>query len=186
MLLVPNGEFLPYLTKGLLSIYSLNMDLRQRLYQRGEKIEPAHLPVGKAGTPKGKIGGTICSSIVSPSLNRQMTKKGSQFLVVISSDAPFHGAKALLTQNLAMSKLRAVENRRYFAQATNIGYSFLINPKGTVIIKSSQLGNEILFSNIQLIDEKTIYTKFSDWIILLAVLILFCLTSKKWYNKKVK
>ena len=176
MLLVPNGEFLPYLTKALLSIYSFNLKYEQRLSQPGERVNPAQ-------TEKGTIGGTICSSILSPNLNRQMVKNGAQFLVVVSSDAPFHGAETLLAQNLAMSKLRAVENRRYFAQATNMGYSFLINPKGKVVAKNPELGNKILFSDIQLINKKTIYTRFNDWIILLAVLILFLLTFKKWYNK---
>jgi len=171
MLLIPNGEFMPYLTKALLSFDAGN---QKRLTQRGEKYTPAF-------TSKGIIGGTICSSIISPNLQRQMAKKGAEFLVVVSSDAPFHGSKALLSQNLAMSKLRAVENRRYFAQATNMGYSFLLDPKGKIVLKSTELENNILFTNIQLINKKTIYTKFGDWILILA--ILFCLTFKKWYNK---
>jgi apolipoprotein N-acyltransferase len=175
MLLVPNGEFLPYVTNSLLNIYSFEAKFKERFYQRGEKLSPAHLP-------KGIIGGTICSSIVSPNIQRQITKKGAEFLVVISSDAPFHGNKSLLTQNLAMSKLRAVENRRYFAQATNMGYSFLINPQGKVIAKTPQLGNGLLFSDIQLINKKTIYTRFGDWLIIGVILLLIPLTFKKCYN----
>ena len=174
MLLVPNGEFLPYLSKALLSIYSFDMMKERRFYERGEKIEPVN-----------NIGATICSSILSPSLQRQMTKKGAEFLVVVSSDAPFHGSKTLLAQNLAMSKLRAVENRRYFAQATNMGYSFLLNPKGKIVVKSSELGNEILFGDIYLSNKKTIYTKFGDWIIILSTAILL-LTAILCYNNRRK
>ena len=180
MLLVPNGEFLPYLSKALLSIYSFDMMKERRFYEQGEKIK-----IGK--TPKGNIGGTICSSILSPSLQRQMTKKGAEFLVVVSSDAPFHGSKTLLAQNLAMSKLRAVENRRYFAQTTNMGYSFLLNPKGETIIKGSKLGNKILFGDIYLSNKKTIYTKFGDWIIIFALILILStipLTPVLWYNKE--
>lgn len=177
-LLVPNGDFLPYITKLFLNIYSFNVKLKQRLYQPGEKVEPAQ-------TPKGIIGGTICSSILSPQINRQMTKKGAEFLVVVSSDAPFHGSKSLLAQNLAMSKLRAIENRRYFAQATNMGYSFLLDSKGKIITKSSDFGNKILSSDIKLIDKKTIYTKFGDWVLVFAFLILLILIFKKAMSKKV-
>jgi len=174
MLLVPNGDYLPYLTKAILNIcsFGIGTEYEQRLHQRGEKINVAHLPAGKAGSSKGNIGGTICSSIVSPEINRKMTKNGAEFLVVVSSDAPFHGSKTLLAQNLAMSKLRAIENRRYFAQATNMGYSFLLNPKGEIIVKTSQFGNKILFSSIYLLNKKTIYTKFNDWIVILAALVL--------------
>lgn len=101
-----------------------------------------------------------------------MTKKGAEFLVVVSSDAPFHGAKALLAQNLAMSKLRAIENRRYFAQATNMGYSFLLDTAGNLITKPSKLGNKIIFSDIQLLKDETIYNKLGDWVLILAALII--------------
>ncbi len=176
MLLIPGGDYLPYSLKILLEIYSFNMKYEQRLYKRGEKVEAVQ-------TPKGNIGGTICSSILSPDINRQMTKTGAELLVVVSSDAPFHGSEALLTQNLAISQLRAVENRRYFAQATNMGYSFLLNSKGEIVIKSSQLGNEILFSNIYLLNKKTVYTKSGDWVIILSTIMLL-LTFILWYNNK--
>lgn len=172
-LLVPNGEFLPYLTKALLSIYSFDLERGQRFYSKGDKIAPTQ-----------NIGATICSSILSPNIQRQMTKKGAEFLAVVSSDAPFHGSKSLLSQNLAMSKLRAVENRRYFSQATNMGYSFLLDPKGKILAKGSELGNEILFSDIYLLNKKAIYTKFGDWIIVLAILSTVLLTSNLCYNKK--
>ncbi len=174
-LLVPNGDFLPYLTKAFLSLYSFNAKIESRLYQKGEQSNPVQ-------TQKGNIGGTICSSIVSPEINRQMTKNGAEVLIVVSSDAPFHGNPNLLAQNLAMSKLRAVENRRYFAQATNLGYSFLLGPNGETIAKTSKFGNEILFSGIYLLDKKTTYTKLGDLIVVLST-ILLGLTFILWYNK---
>jgi apolipoprotein N-acyltransferase len=178
MLLVPNGDFVPYLTKLFLKIYSFGAIPKQRFYEKGEINDSAQ-------TPQGKIGGAICSSIVSPNLNREQTKKGAQFLVVVSSDAPFHGSKSLLGQNLAMSKIRAVENNRYFAQATNMGYSFLINPRGQVISMSEKFGNEILFSEIKLIDKKTIYTQFGDWIIVFAILVLIFAFLRIFKNYKI-
>lgn len=182
LLLIPNGEFMPYLTKTFLSIYSFDTRYKQRLINKGEDIGPAFVPL--RGTT-ARLGGTICSSILSPNINRQMTKKGAEFLVVVSSDAPFHGSKALLAQNLAMSKLRAVENRRYFAQSTNMGYSFLLYPNGKIAKKSSELGNAILFSNIKLNNKKTIYTKFGDWIIILAIIILVVFTKLCFVRNRV-
>jgi len=164
-LLVANGDFLSYITKFILIAFSYKGDFEKRLYQKGEISAPTT-------TPKGIIGGTICSSILSPQINRQMTKNGAEFLVVVSSDSPFHGSKPLLEQNLAMSKLRAIENRRYFAQATNMGYSFLLDPRGKIVIKSEKFGNEILFANIALTDKKTPYTKYGDWFVFLAFIAL--------------
>jgi len=177
VLLVPNGDYLPYIAKIFLKLYSFDIQHEQKLYQKGDKIEPTK-------TPKGIIGGTVCSSVISPYIHREMTNKGADFLVVVSSDAPFHGSISLLTQNLAMSKLRAVENRRYLAQATNMGYSFLINPKGKISVKNNELGNKILFANIQFIEKKTIYAKSGDWLIILSTIVLL-LIFILCYNKKV-
>jgi len=185
-LLVANGDFLPYFTRFLFGLYSYKSNFEQRLYQKGEIDMPTQ-------TPKGIVGGTICSSIVSPQENRQITNNGAEFLAVVSSDAPFHKSNALLEQNLAMSQFRAVENRRYLAQATNMGYAFLIDAQGKIIAKSTDFGNKILFANIQLLDKKTPYTKFGDWIVFAAFVILlialsypqvltFLLQKKKLYN----
>jgi len=179
LLLVPGGDYLPYWIKTVLRLYSFNMKINERIYQKGETIKPA-------STPKGKIGGTICSSILSPNINREMTKKGAEFLVSVSSDAPFHGSNSLLTQNLAMSKLRAVENRRYFAQATNMGYSFLLSPKGEILAKSSELGNKIFFSDIYMLNQKTIYTKIGDVLVIFgAFIIMLNIIYIKFIHKKL-
>jgi len=164
-LLFANGDFLPYITKFLLSIYTYKENFEKRLYQKGEIDTPAQ-------TPKGVVGGTICASVVSPQINRQMANKGAEFLVIVASDAPFHKSKALLGQNFAMSQFRAVENRRYFAQSTNMGYSYLLSPEGETVVKSQNFGNEVLFANIELLNKKTPYTKFGDWLVLATFIVL--------------
>lgn len=181
MLLIPNGDFFPYLTKFFLNFYSFGIKNKQRFYSKGKEAKIAQ-------TQKGNIGGTICSSIISPIIQRQMTTKGAELLIVVSSDAPFHGSNALLSQNLAMSKIRAIENRRYFGQSTNMGYSFLLNSKGKIIAKSSKIGNEVLVSKLFLSNKKTIYTKFGDWIIFFAILGLstIYLLSVLCYNRNNK
>lgn len=164
--LMPNGDYLPYLTRFLLNIYSFQTDLSQRFFQRGESPY-----IGK--TPKGNIGGSICTGFLSPDMNRKMANNGAEIIISVSSDAPFHSAKSLLAQNMAISQFRAIENRRYFAQATNMGYSFILNEKGEIIIESSQFGNQILFSDIELLNQKTIYMRYGDWMLIFAVFILF-------------
>jgi len=165
MFLMPNGDYLPYITKLFLNIYSFDLDLRGKFFERGEYPYVAK-------TQKGNLGGSICTGFLSLSMNRKMTNDGAEILISVSSDAPFHGSKTLLNQNLAISQFRAVENNRYFAQATNMGYSFLINSRGQIINISEKFGNEILFPEAKLIDKKTIYTQFGDWIMVFAIIIL--------------
>lgn len=164
-LLVANGDFLPYISKFFMSIYTYKGGFEKRLYQKGEVKIPAQ-------TPKGVVGGTICSSVVSPQINRQMTNQGAEFLAVVASDAPFHKSNSLLEQNFVMSKFRAIENRRYFTQATNMGYSYLLDAQGNIVMMPKDFGNNILFADLQLLHKKTLYTKYGDWIILLAFIVL--------------
>ena len=165
-LLVPNGDFLPYIAELLSGFFFQdNNKFKERLYQKGEINSPTQ-------TPKGIIGGTICSSILSPEINREMAYGGAEFLAVVSSDSPFHGAKSLLEQNLAMSKFRAVENRKFFAQATNMGHSFVLDPHGAINAISGKTGNEIIFAKITLNQQKTPYTKHGDWFVFAGFIVL--------------
>ena len=44
MLLVPNGDFLPYITKFILSLYSFDIKYEQKFFNRGEKTNQPQLP----------------------------------------------------------------------------------------------------------------------------------------------
>ncbi len=176
--LMPNGEYLPYITKLFLNLYSFDINLDPIFFSRGDS--------GVAETQKGKIGGTICTGFMSPNTNRQMSKNGAEILLSVSSDAPFHGSKTLLNQITAMTKFRAIENRRYLGQSANMGYSFLIDSKGILINRFPIMGVGVLFANAKLLNVTTIYTKFGDWIIvaIIFVLLLFLISRfcKKCYN----
>ncbi|MCX6730213.1 MAG: hypothetical protein NT058_01820, partial [Candidatus Portnoybacteria bacterium] len=178
--LMPNGDYLPYVTKLFLNLYSFNTDMSQKFFSRGDSRV--------AKTAKGNIGGSICTGFMSPDTNRKMTKDGAEILISASSDAPFHGSQNLLRQIMAMTKFRAIENRRYFGQATNMGYSFLIDSKGKFVEKSSTLGIGILFTDAKLLNIETTYTKLGDWVVFVAVFVLLsflfiCLTKNAIINR---
>lgn len=162
--LMPNGEYLPYITKLLLNLYSFNINTDLIFFSRGDSRV--------AETPKGKIGGTICTGFMSSNINRQMSKNGAEILLSVASDAPFHGSQILSSQILAMTKFRAIENRRYFGQSANMGYSFLINSKGRIVNQFSIIKTDILFANAKLLNTTTAYMVFGDWIIFAVIVVL--------------
>ena len=59
----------------------------------------------------------------------------SRALFVLTNDEWFSGSEAP-AQHLAMSQMRAVENRRWVAQSANGGYTFAINSHGRVVAQS--------------------------------------------------
>ncbi len=163
--LMPNGDYLPYITELFLKMYSFKSDLSQKFFSRGSSFSVAE-------TPKGVLGGTICTGFMSPNENRQMAKNKATILISASSDAPFHGSKKLLNQIIGMTKFRAIENHRYFAQATNMGYSFLLDYHGLIVDKPEKIDNRIIIVDAELSNVETFYTKLGDWIIYLAILTL--------------
>ena len=86
----------------------------------------------------------------------------------------------LNTQTLSMLQFRAAENKRYLVRATNFGSSAIINEKGEIVKITPDLENQILSGQVFPISKKSFYTKFGDWILIVALsAILFRIFCKK-------
>jgi apolipoprotein N-acyltransferase len=154
MLLMFNGEYLPYIVSFAARLIGQSGwvdDFNNfRSYSKGEEIT--------SGEFDGiKMGALFCSEIVSPELYRSVTKKGAEVLINIASDAAFHNSSLLVKQMLDTAKVRAVENNRYFIQAGNSGPSFIIDNKGRVVMFSDNPGAEILYGEVRVIGDKSVY-----------------------------
>ena len=168
-MIFPGGEYIPHFVRGLASVFGGHDLLKRvetlRVLSAGEK------PDLVVPTRHGKIGGLICSGIISTELPANMTRAGAQMIVVTSSNALFRSNKVILEGNVAMSQLRAVESGRYLLLSTNGGYSFAINSVGTVIRRqyaSDSPGNV----SVVLLNHKTLYIRFGNWVVLLSAAIL--------------
>lgn len=165
LLLVPYGDYMPYLFEWLARI--INNQWLEKLEdargsQRGEKM--ALLSDGKFFQ-----GGVLfCSEVLSPVLYRQATQKGAQVLFNLGSLAFSRGSKLLDSQTQAMLQMRAAENGRYLVRSTNFGTSYIINYRGEIIKKTQNLENQVLHGEVGIIYQKTFYTKYGDWILILA------------------
>jgi len=101
--------------------------------------------------------------------------KGADFFLNISNDGWFNHS-AELTQHMAVSVFRAVENRVGIARAVNTGMSGFIDPTGRIrdMIPIAKQGH--LVSNVIVDSRITLYTKWGDWFgigcALLALLLL--------------
>lgn len=85
-----------------------------------------------------KLGDVICFEVAYDELVRSSVAAGAQLLVVQSNNATF-GRTAETYQQLAMSRLRAVETGRTVVQATTTGVSAIIGPDGNVLVRSGPL-----------------------------------------------
>ena len=78
-----------------------------------------------------KVGVMICYESVYGDWSRVATRKGANFLAVITNDG-WWGDTPGYHQHFNFARLRAIENRRDVVQAANTGTSGLIDQKGDV------------------------------------------------------
>ncbi len=82
-----------------------------------------------------KFSPLICFEGVFPQLSRTYAKKGADVLVVITNDAWFKKTR-LPYEHANNTKIRAVETRLPLIRAANTGISYIIDPKGKVVIST--------------------------------------------------
>jgi len=116
---------------------------------------------GVAPTPHGALGVFICYEDIFPQLVRRVTRAGAQVLVNISNDAWF-GRSAAGLQELEMTRLRAIENRRYLLRATNDGITVLIDPYGRVKKQIPRYETAAVAVKFSYLGAETFYTRHGD------------------------
>jgi apolipoprotein N-acyltransferase len=91
------------------------------------------------------LGDVICFEVAYDDLVRSSVQAGARLLVVQTNNATF-GHTAETYQQLAMSRLRAIETGRTVLQASTTGISAVISPNGTVLRRSTTLFRPALLS----------------------------------------
>jgi apolipoprotein N-acyltransferase len=126
---VPFGEYIPLRSVAKLISSDVNLVAQDMAAGHGN------------GLVKGgpvPIGDVICFEVAYDSLVRSSVDAGARLLVVQTNNATF-GHTAETYQQLAMSKLRAIEHGRTVIQVATTGSSAIIKPDGTVLAKSPTL-----------------------------------------------
>jgi len=159
VLLVPLGETVPF-REQLPFLQAFGVVERDLL--PGDSLEP--LRVGKL-----RIGAVICMESTSPWIARAMARRGANLLVVISNESWF-GRTAALEQHLAFSILRAVETRRWLIRCAPEGISAFISPDG-MVRRVPAFHEATPLQTVRLIEERTLYVRWGDWIVPLSALL---------------
>ncbi|HEY3736485.1 MAG TPA: apolipoprotein N-acyltransferase [Jatrophihabitans sp.] len=126
---VPFGEYIPLRSISDRVSSAAKLVTNQMLAGKGNGL------VNGAAVPLGDV---ICFEVAYDSLVRSSVKAGAQLLVVQTNNATF-GHTAETYQQLAMTKLRAVETGRTVMQVATTGKSAVIDPNGRVLTQSGAL-----------------------------------------------
>ena len=122
-----------------------------------------------------KIGVPICYESIFGELFSKFVKNGAQVMCVITNDA-WWGESPGYKQHFEMSRLRAIETRRYILRAANTGISGFIDHLGEINQKTAYETRTAIVQTVYINDEVTFYTKHGDYLarimLVLSVLIL--------------
>jgi apolipoprotein N-acyltransferase len=114
-----------------------------------------------------RVGVAICWEIAFNDVVAESINAGAQVLAVPSNNATF-GLSDMTYQQLAMSRVRAVEHNRPVIVATTSGVSALITPEGVVTESTEQFTQEVLVDRITLRDTTTLATRLRsvpEWVL---------------------
>jgi apolipoprotein N-acyltransferase len=150
---VPFAEYIPY--RSFFRIFSAKVDLVTRDFAAGDQA--GVLQLGPA-----RVGDVICFEVAYDDIVRDTILGGAQLLVVQTNNATF-GYTDESVQQLAMSRLRAVEAGRAVIHISTVGVSGLIEPDGSVVDGSKLFTRDVLSARLPLRTGFTAATRVGVW-----------------------
>lgn len=158
---VPFAEYVPY--RSVFRRITDKVDLVPRDFVAGRG--PNLLRVGPAA-----VGVAICFEVAFDDLLREAVRGGADLLAVQTNNATF-GRTDESVQQLAMSRLRAVEHGRAVAHVSTVGVSALIRPDGSVVQRSGHFTRQTLLASLPQRTDLTLATRLGAWPEALLVLV---------------
>ncbi|MFD8588937.1 apolipoprotein N-acyltransferase [Streptomyces sp. NPDC059637] len=143
---VPFGEYVPY--REALSKVITRLERVPRDFWPGEGT--GVLQVGPA-----RLGDVICFEVAYDGIVRGTVNDGARAVVVQTNNATY-GNTGQPEQQLAMSRLRAVEHGRAFVTAATSGISAVVSPDGRVLQRTEEFTQDVLTADLPLRDARTV------------------------------
>ncbi len=98
-----------------------------------------------------RLGVPICYELLFPELVRHFVADGAELLVAITNDA-WYGRTGAPDQFLAITAMRAAENRVAVVRAANTGFSGIIDARGRIREKSGLFESGYVIADVELGD----------------------------------
>lgn len=155
----PFAEYIPM--RSFVRHFSDAVDLVTRDMLPG--TEPGVVPMASQRLARTVVlGDVICFEVAYDGIVREAVAEGGEVLVVQTNNASF-GWSDESTQQLAMSRLRAVEHGRATVQISTVGVSAVIAPNGAVVRQTGLFTAEQLVADLPLRQTLTPATRAGDW-----------------------
>lgn len=167
---VPFAEYIPY--RPFFRMFSDKVDLVVRDFVAGDHVGLFRVP--RAGGGDIAVGLNICFEVAVDDVVRDSVRQGADLIAVQTNNATF-GMTDESVQQLAISRLRAIEHGRSVVHISNVGVSALITPDGTPHQETALFTSAVLAGELPLRTQPTLATRVGsrpEWIACFVVLIL--------------
>ncbi|BAU81496.1 polyprenol-phosphate-mannosyl transferase [Streptomyces laurentii] len=145
----PFGEYIPM--RPFVRLFNKDVDRVSRDFGPGDKVGVFDL----AGT---KVGLATCYEAAFDWAVRDTVTHGAQLITVPSNNATF-GRSEMTYQQLAMSRVRAVEHSRSVVVPVTSGVSAIIRPDGEIVARSELFTPDVLVEKVPLRSSQTPATR---------------------------
>ncbi|TDC74822.1 apolipoprotein N-acyltransferase [Streptomyces hainanensis] len=155
---VPFGEYVPF--REQLSTFISRLERVPRDFYPGDHT--GVLDVGPA-----RLGDVICFEVAYDGIIRDTVNDGARALVVQTNNATY-GNTGQPEQQLAMSRLRAVEHGRAIVTAATSGISAVVAPDGRIEQRTEEFTRDVLTTELPLRDGRTVADRIGaapEWIL---------------------
>ena len=168
---VPFAEYIPW--RDFFRVFSDKVDLVRRDFTAGTEIGAFRVP--SAGGDYWALP-TICFEVAYDDLMRDSvnSREGEALLVVQTNNATF-GFTAESEQQLAISRIRAIEHGRAIVHVSTVGVSGFVHPDSTVTARTSLFEAAQAVGQLPVRSETTIADRIGpvpEWLALAALLLL--------------
>jgi apolipoprotein N-acyltransferase len=115
-----------------------------------------------------RIADAICFEVADDAVVRQAVNGGGRLLVVQTNNASYEhkgdsGYGGETAQQLAISRLRAIEHGRAVVVAATSGVSAMVAPDGTVLARTGVFEPAVLDLRLPLRDPRTVADRVGAW-----------------------
>ncbi len=154
---VPFAEYIPY--RSFFRFFSKKVDLVRKDFVKGDRTGLFTIPTAKLGDVK--VGPVICFEVAYDGLIQAAVGDGAQMLIVQTNNATF-GYTDESVQQLAISRIRAIETGRSVVHVSTVGVSGLITPDGTVHDRSQLFTAKVLSGALPVRSSMTVADRLGE------------------------
>jgi apolipoprotein N-acyltransferase len=161
---VPFGEYVPL--RGLLEAIGAPIERVGRDAVAGTGPAVLVLPDGT------RLGVVISWEVFFAGRAREGVQLGAEAILNPTNGASYTGT-IVQTQQVASSRLRAVENGRWVVQAAPTGFTAVVDADGEVRQRTGVSERRVLYDTVELREGRTWYTNLGDGPFIVALAVVF-------------